>query len=69
MKKLFLILSVLFSFSFLYSEVSTEDTLSILNENDCYNTGNCHYRLIFATGAIMIYHKQFILIFTKILLS
>ena len=33
------------------NEASTVDTLAILNETDCYNTGNCHYRLIFATGA------------------
>ena len=31
-------------------EASTVDTLSIINEDDCYNTGNCHYRLIFATN-------------------
>ena len=49
MKRLFLLFIVLFSFSFLYSETSTEDTLSILNEDDCYNTGNCHYRFTFAT--------------------
>ena len=33
------------------NEASTVDTLAILNSTDCYNTGNCHYRLIFATGA------------------
>ncbi|MBP5590887.1 leucine-rich repeat domain-containing protein, partial [bacterium] len=33
------------------NEASTVDTLAILNETECYNTGNCHYRLIFATGA------------------
>ncbi|MBO7127460.1 hypothetical protein J6W78_07960 [bacterium] len=33
------------------NEASTVDTLAVLNETDCYNTGNCHYRLIFATGA------------------
>ena len=33
------------------NEASTVDTLAILNSADCYNTGNCHYRLIFATGA------------------
>ncbi|MBR4318581.1 MAG: leucine-rich repeat domain-containing protein, partial [Oscillospiraceae bacterium] len=33
------------------NEASTVDTLAILNETDCYNTGNCHYRLIFATNA------------------
>ena len=33
------------------NEASTVDTLAILNGTDCYNTGNCHYRLIFATGA------------------
>ena len=33
------------------NEASTMDTLAILNGTDCYNTGNCHYRLIFATGA------------------
>ena len=33
------------------NEASTVDTLAILNETDCYNTGNCHYRLIFATEA------------------
>ena len=32
-------------------EASTVDTLAILNSTECYNTGNCHYRLIFATGA------------------
>ena len=49
MQKILLLLVVLFSFSFLYSDASTEDTLSILNEDDCYNTGNCHYRFTFAT--------------------
>ena len=49
MKRLFLLFTILFSFSFLYSDASTEDTLSILNEDDCYNTGNCHYRFTFAT--------------------
>ncbi|MBO4698281.1 hypothetical protein J5690_01550, partial [bacterium] len=33
------------------NESSTVDTLAILNSTECYNTGNCHYRLIFATGA------------------
>jgi len=33
------------------NEASTVDTLAILNSTDCYNTGNCHYRLIFATAA------------------
>ncbi len=33
------------------NEASTVDTLAILNEIACYNTGNCHYRLIFATNA------------------
>ena len=33
------------------NEASTVDTLAILNSTECYNTGNCHYRLIFATGA------------------
>jgi len=31
-------------------EASTVDTLAIINEVDCYNTGNCHYRFIFATN-------------------
>ena len=50
MKRLFLLFVVLFSFSFLYSDASAEDILSILNEDDCYNTGNCHYRFTFATA-------------------
>ena len=37
--------------SCILNEASTVDTLAILNSTDCYNTGNCHYRLIFATGA------------------
>ena len=49
MKRLFLLFTILLSGSFLYSDASTEDTLLILNEDDCYNTGNCHYRFTFAT--------------------
>ncbi|MBR6244075.1 hypothetical protein IKR20_00715, partial [bacterium] len=33
------------------NEASTTDTLAILNGIACYNTGNCHYRLIFAKNA------------------
>ncbi|MBP5406607.1 hypothetical protein J6Z19_05600 [bacterium] len=36
------------------NEASTSDTLAILNENECYGTGNCHYRFIFATDALLV---------------